>query len=179
VRIGLNGVAKFECSASGSPPPEIRWRKEGTTSYLGVPDDPGSSPRVQVLSPEGSLRITGVKREDSGIYVCTALSPAGSKDATARLAVTSQDDHQPPPIISILPTNQTLPIKSMATIPCQVDGTVSLKWLKDGMELDVQAANGRITVSPNGTLHISGKLANFPLSSKMQYPSVKANDSFI
>jgi hypothetical protein len=32
-----------------------------------------------------------------------------------------------------------------------------MKWLKDEMELDVQAANGRINVSPNGTLHISGK----------------------
>lgn len=28
-RIGLNGIAKMECSATGNPPPSIFWTKEG------------------------------------------------------------------------------------------------------------------------------------------------------
>lgn len=134
----------------------IRWKKEGSTQYF-IPDDP-SNPRVQLLQ-EGILRIQGVKRDDAGVYVCSALGSAGSKDAISRLEVTSQDQ-VPPPIINILPTNQTLPIKSMATIPCEVTGTPtpSVKWLKDGMELSLEGGNnGRISISPNGTLHINGK----------------------
>ncbi|XP_035715206.1 roundabout homolog 2 isoform X2 [Folsomia candida] len=166
VRIGLNGVAKFECAAVGSPPPEIRWRKEGSTQYF-LPDSEANS-RVQLQGPEGVvLRIQGAKREDAGVYVCSALSAAGSRDSIVRLEVTS---HDPPPIISHLPTNQTLPIKSMATIPCEVGPSSSsggsaatigplptVKWLKNGMELEFDASGnngGRINISPNGTLHI-------------------------
>lgn len=161
VRIGLNGVAKFECAASGNPRPEIVWRKEGSTQYF-LSEDP--NPRVQLQGPEGILRIQGVKREDAGVYVCSALSAAGSRNAVARLEVTSQDQ-VPPPVINILPTNQTLPIKSMATIPCEIGasmsgGGVGVKWLKNGMELEFDAEGqngGRISVAANGTLHIGGE----------------------
>ncbi|ODM93983.1 Protein sax-3 [Orchesella cincta] len=29
-RIGLNGLAKFECTATGNPVPTVYWRKEGS-----------------------------------------------------------------------------------------------------------------------------------------------------
>ncbi|CAG7832052.1 unnamed protein product [Allacma fusca] len=150
VRVGLNGVAKFECSASGNPTPTTYWRKEGSQELFF----PSSSYGRLHISPEGTLRIQGVKKEDSGIYVCSALSPAGSRDAEARLEVTSQEQ-TPPPIILIGPSNQTLPLKSMASVPCEVVGTPVpvIKWLKDGMELASQSE--RITISPNGTLQIN------------------------
>lgn len=106
----------------------------------------------------------------------------GSRDAIVRLEVTSHDQI-PPPIINILPTNQTLPIKSMATIPCEVGGTMAsssetgnngplpaVKWLKNGMELEFDAAGsnggGRINISPNGTLHFGGKCWSYFIALK-------------
>lgn len=180
VRIGLNGVAKFECTAVGNPVPTVYWRKEGSQEIFL----PSSTHGRLHVSPEGILRIQGVKKDDSAVYVCSAVSGAGARDAIARLEVTSQDQ-LPPPIIQFGPVNQTLPLTSVATMPCEVTGTpkATVKWFKDGMELtsseathsntpdkinvagDTGSADGskssRITISANGTLHISGKLFFF------------------
>ena len=29
-RVGMNGIAKFECAADGNPPPSVFWTKEGS-----------------------------------------------------------------------------------------------------------------------------------------------------
>ena len=139
---------------TGNPNPTTFWRKEGTQELLF----PSMSYGRFHVSPEGTLRIQGVKKEDSGIYVCSALSQAGSRDAEARLEVTSQDQ-TPPPIILMGPSNQTLPLKSMASLPCEVLATPptipTIKWLKDGTELT--SSPDRIIISANGTLQINGK----------------------
>lgn len=144
----------------GNPTPTTFWRKEGTQELLF----PSVSYGRKHVSPEGTLRIQGVKKEDSGIYVCSTLSPAGSRDAEARLEVTSQDQ-TPPPIILMGPSNQTLPLKSMASLPCEVLGTPaapSIKWLKDGTEVTSQP--DRIIISANGTLQINGKFLDLSLA---------------
>ncbi|PSN52194.1 hypothetical protein C0J52_06109 [Blattella germanica] len=69
------------------------------------------------------LVFQSVTRNDSGIVVvCSAVNPAGSVTWRARLTVTSPEDH-PPPIITLGPTNQTLPVKSMAVLPCSAIGS--------------------------------------------------------
>lgn len=178
MRIGLNGVVKFECSANGNPVPTVYWRKEGSQEIFL----PSSTHGRLHVTPEGILRIQGVRKDDSGIYVCSAVSGAGARDTLARLEVTSQDQ-LPPPIIQFGPVNQTLPLISLATIPCEVTGTPksTIKWFKDGTELSPSeahtGANGhlddkitvegstnsadrsktsRIVISANGTLQISG-----------------------
>ena len=53
--------------------------------------------RFSVLA-NGELRIRDVRREDEGVYVCSALSVAGSSIAKAELRIALADD-RPPPII--------------------------------------------------------------------------------
>ena len=53
--------------------------------------------RFSVLANE-ELRIRDVRREDEGVYVCSALSVAGSSIAKAELRIALADD-RPPPII--------------------------------------------------------------------------------
>ncbi|CAB4060483.1 ROBO2 [Lepeophtheirus salmonis] len=90
-RIGMNGIAKFECSAGGNPPP-------------------------QSVSEEGTLFIQGVRKEDEGFYICSALSVAGSTATKAYLEVTALRD-TPPPIIIMGTANQTLPLNTIAILP--------------------------------------------------------------
>lgn len=72
------------------------------------------------------------------------------------LQVTSVED-VPPPLVEIRPTNQTLPLHSVATLSCQARGSPPprIKWYKNGSPLD--SPNSRLLVKPSGSLHIDGE----------------------
>ena len=86
--------------------------------------------------------IPGVRVEDEGFFVCSAFSVAGSIATKAYLEVTAMAD-EPPPIIKVKlieccqfsgqlfyisllyqvgPANQTLPINTLAVLPCEASG---------------------------------------------------------
>ena len=73
--------------------------------------------------------------------------------------VTALDD-QPPPIIAIGPANQTLPVNTIAVLPCQASGNPkpAIRWLKGGRPLGTADHTSRIMVEPSGTLVIDSKL---------------------
>ena len=71
---------------------------------------------------------------DSGWYSCGAVSESGSIMARAEINVAKEVD-RPPPIIQLGPVNQTLPIRTEATLPCQASGGDTISWLKDGVPL--------------------------------------------
>ncbi|XP_014250865.1 roundabout homolog 2-like isoform X2 [Cimex lectularius] len=146
--VSLNGIAGFECLAEGNPRPSVFWTKEGSQVLMF----PGNSYGRFAVSPSGRLSINGVLREDSGFLVCSALSVAGSATARAFLQVRSVGD-VPPPIIEVGPANQTLPLHSLATLPCQAAGDPKpkVKWFKNGGQL---ASSKRIIIFENGTLQI-------------------------
>lgn len=117
---------------------------------------PGNAYGHLHVTPEGSLRIQGAQKEDSGFLVCSALSVAGSASARAYLQVTSVAD-VPPPILDFGPANQTLPMSSVATLPCQAnEKDVKIKWYKNGSPLD--EAKDRIHIKQSGTLQIDGEM---------------------
>ena len=69
-------------------------------------------------------------------------------------------DDQPPPIIAIGPANQTLPVNTIAVLPCQASGNPKpeISWLKAGRPLLGTADHtSRIMVEPSGTLVIDSK----------------------
>ncbi|KAK6632671.1 hypothetical protein RUM43_013441 [Polyplax serrata] len=147
-KVGLNGIATFECVAKGNPPPSVFWTKEGSQVLMF----PGNAYGRLHVTPEGSLRIQGTQREDSGFLVCSALSVAGSATVRAFLQVTSVAD-VPPPILDFGPTNQTLPYGSVASLPCQTSQKdVKIKWYKNGNLLD--EGKGRFHIKASGTLLI-------------------------
>lgn len=149
-KIGLNGVATFDCVAAGNPPPSVFWTKEGSQQLM-FPDS--SYGHIHVTG-HGTLQIQGVQREDAGFFVCSALSVAGSATIRAFLQVTSVAD-VPPPIIQIGPSNQTLPLGGDALLPCRATGTPvpRVKWYKDGMPLP--GGPQRMVVAQIGSLKIS------------------------
>lgn len=156
-KIGLNGIASFDCQATGNPPPSVFWAREGS-QMLMFPDN--SYGHIYV-STQGTLQIRGVQKEDAGYYVCSALSVAGSATIRAFLQVTSVDDI-PPPIIQIGPANQTLPVGSVAMLPCRAIGnpTPRIRWYKDGMPLQT---NQRLIIVQSGSLKIDSEFFCFAL----------------
>ena len=89
-----------------------------------------------------STKLLGVRVEDEGFFVCSAFSVAGSIATKAYLEVTAMADEPPPiikvnlikccqfsgqlfyifPLYQVGPANQTLPINTLAVLPCEASG---------------------------------------------------------
>ncbi len=52
-RVGMNGIAKFECQAGGNPPPSVFWTKEGNLDLMFA----GTTHGQMHVSSEGTLVI--------------------------------------------------------------------------------------------------------------------------
>ncbi|KAH7945901.1 hypothetical protein HPB49_016958 [Dermacentor silvarum] len=149
-KVGLNGVAKFDCLATGNPPPSVFWTREGNHVLMF----PGKSHGRFSVSNEGTLTISGVRKEDRGYYVCSALSVVGSSMAKGHLEVTALAD-LPPPIIRLGPANQTLPQHTAAQLSCEAAGMPkpTVQWLYNSVPLRIED-RARYTLSESGTLQI-------------------------
>lgn len=82
-KVGLNGVANFDCVAQGNPPPSVFWTREGSQVLMF----PSNAYGHFHVTHEGTLRIQGAQKEDAGFLVCSALSVAGSVTWRAFLQV--------------------------------------------------------------------------------------------
>ncbi|XP_065087850.1 roundabout homolog 1-like [Ochlerotatus camptorhynchus] len=159
-RVVPNGLATFRCGASGSPSPSVFWTKEGSQTLMFPNNTYGS---LQI-SGQGSLQIRGVQREDEGYYVCSALSVAGSVTSRVYLQVTSSLDSITPPLLQLVPSNQSLPTGSSTVLPCRLEPSPSssstsnpsdgrITWERNGFELSL-ASTTRFTQLPAGSLKI-------------------------
>ncbi|XP_054285498.1 roundabout homolog 2-like [Macrosteles quadrilineatus] len=82
----LQGLATLVCQARGSPPPQIKWYKNGS------PVDTASG-RVSIKH-SGSLQIEDLQPSDAGLYTCTATSASGETSWTAALTVGGPHVHR-------------------------------------------------------------------------------------
>lgn len=156
----------LDCPADGSPKPLIFWNREGRTEpfFANAVIDGDSQSRWSVLN-NGTLVIRDVRREDASALWCAAVNEAGSLMARTRLEVTSIST-PPPVVIEVGPANQTLPVKSPASLPCQAEGQ-PVKWTKDGRPINASfiietsiigssqgPSRSRISLSESGILMI-------------------------
>ncbi|MEQ2212189.1 hypothetical protein XENOCAPTIV_027169, partial [Xenoophorus captivus] len=116
--------------------------------------EPSQSSRFSV-SLSGELTITDVQVEDSGYYICQAISVAGSILTKALLEVESAPSDRVPPIIRQGPGNHTVAPGSTAQLHCHVMGNPipSIQWEKDGQR--ILGNDGRISLMENGTFQIT------------------------
>uniref|UniRef100_A0A9J8B5G5 Roundabout, axon guidance receptor, homolog 3 (Drosophila) n=1 Tax=Cyprinus carpio carpio TaxID=630221 RepID=A0A9J8B5G5_CYPCA len=144
----------FLCGTKGNPPPAVFWQKEGSQVLLFPSQPPSQSGRFSV-SLSGELTITDVHSEDSGYYICQAISVAGSILTKALLEVESTPSDRIPPIIRQGPANQTLAPGTTAQLQCHVMGNPlpSIQWERDGQR--ILGNDERISLMENGTLQIT------------------------
>ncbi|XP_041728541.2 roundabout homolog 2 isoform X2 [Coregonus clupeaformis] len=144
----------FRCGTRGNPSPAIFWKKEGSQMLLFPGQHLSQSGRYSV-SMSGELSITDVHPEDTGYYICQAISVAGSVLTKALLEVEGGPSPRVPPIIRQGPANQTLALGSVAQLQCHAIGGPSLRigWEKDGER--IVGDDPRMTLMENGTLQIT------------------------
>ncbi|KAM6988285.1 LOW QUALITY PROTEIN: roundabout homolog 2 [Tautogolabrus adspersus] len=144
----------FQCGTTGNPPPAIFWQKEGSQMLLFPGQPPSQSGRYSV-SMSGELTITDVHPEDSGFYICQAISVAGSVLTKALLEVEGGPSGRVPPIIRQGPANQTVSRGATVQLHCRVIGgpAVRISWETEGERL--QGNTPRVTLMENGTLQIA------------------------
>ncbi|XP_041809036.1 roundabout homolog 3 isoform X1 [Chelmon rostratus] len=144
----------FLCGTKGNPPPAVFWQKEGSQILLFPIQEPSQSGRFSV-SLSGELTIADAQVEDSGYYICQAISVAGSILTKALLEVESAPSDRVPPIIRQGPGNHTLAPGSTTQLHCHIMGNPipSIQWEKDGQR--ILGNDGRISLMENGTFQIT------------------------
>ncbi|XP_064928861.1 hemicentin-1 isoform X2 [Columba livia] len=133
----LDTSLNIECTATGTPAPQINWLKNGLP--LSV------SSQTRLLSAGQILRLARVQISDTGVYTCVASNRAGVDNKHYSLHV-----FVPPSLDNAGGTEDVTVVKGgSASIKCLTDGTPvpTMSWFKNGHPLSLGA---RLTSSNQG-----------------------------
>ncbi|XP_043555476.1 hemicentin-1 [Chiloscyllium plagiosum] len=157
----LDNSVNIECMASGSPPPQLNWLKNG----LPLP----ISSQIRLLSAGKVLRIVRTQVSDAGTYTCVASNRAGVDNKHYNLIV-----YVPPRLDDAGSTEELTVIKgNSASLTCITDGTPTptLAWLKEALPLKL---------GPHMTVRNQGMLLQISMTDVKdtgRYTCVAANEA--
>ncbi|XP_030362261.1 protein sidekick-2 isoform X1 [Strigops habroptila] len=143
----MEKVVAIPCQAKGVPPPEMAWYKDAALIHLE------KLSRFQLLA-DGSLQISGLVPDDTGMFQCFARNAAGEVQTTTYLAVTSIA-----PNITRGPQDSTVIDGMSVILNCETSGAPrpAITWQKGERVL----ASGSVQL-PRFTLLESGSLLVSP-----------------
>ncbi|KAH9414331.1 Roundabout 1, partial [Dermatophagoides pteronyssinus] len=127
----VNNVAEIDCMVMGNPEPLYFWHKESGHLLMF----PGHQYGKYNVSNEGRLTITNLAKQDQGYYICSAISTVGSTISRTYLKILERND-VPPPRIRLGSTNQTLPLDTKASLPCEALSSLSMQTTNSNFDLD-------------------------------------------
>ncbi|KAM9307152.1 immunoglobulin superfamily DCC subclass member 3 [Pholidichthys leucotaenia] len=142
------GVARFQCQIHGVPEATITWEKDRV--LLNTNDN------RYTLLPMGILQVTGVRKEDAGVFRCVATNIANTRyshEASLNVTGAASRTYKEPVILSG-PQNLTITIHQTAILECIATGIPSpiVSWSRlDGRSIGVEG----IQVLGTGNLMIS------------------------
>ncbi|XP_012591877.2 hemicentin-1 [Microcebus murinus] len=119
----------IECRATGMPPPQINWLKNGLPLPL--------SSHIRLLSAGQVIRIVRAQVSDVAVYTCVASNRAGVDNKNYNLQVLV-----PPNMDNAMGTEEITILKGSSTsMRCITDGTPtpSMSWLRNGLSLGLDA----------------------------------------
>ncbi|OXB57687.1 hypothetical protein ASZ78_008248 [Callipepla squamata] len=143
----MEKVVAIPCQAKGVPPPDMAWYKDASLLH------PEQLSRFQLLA-DGSLQISGLLPDDTGMFQCFARNAAGEVQTTTYLAVTSIA-----PNITRGPQDSTVIDGMSVILNCETSGAPrpAITWQKGERIL----ASGSVQL-PRFTLLESGSLLISP-----------------
>ncbi|XP_022603168.1 hemicentin-1 [Seriola dumerili] len=118
----LDSSVNIECVATGSPPPQLNWLRNG----LPLP----VSSHIRLLSAGQVLRITRTQVSDGGTYTCVASNRAGVDNRHYNLQV-----YVPPGLDGAGSTEDVTVVRgNLVSLLCIADGTPTptVSWIKEG-----------------------------------------------
>ncbi|XP_065792282.1 hemicentin-1 isoform X3 [Muntiacus reevesi] len=127
----------IECRATGMPPPQINWLKNGLPLPL--------SSHIRLLSGGQVIRIVRAQASDVAVYTCVASNRAGVDNKHYSLQVLV-----PPSLDNGMGTEEIIIVKGSSTsMTCFTDGTPAprMSWLRDGQPLGLDA---HLSISSQG-----------------------------
>ncbi|XP_011902754.1 PREDICTED: hemicentin-1 isoform X2 [Cercocebus atys] len=127
----------IECRATGTPPPQINWLKNGLPLPL--------SSHIRLLAAGQVIRIVRAQVSDAAVYTCVAANRAGVDNKHYSLQVFA-----PPNMDNSMGTEEITILKGSSTsMACITHGTPapSMAWLRDSQPLGLDA---HLTVSTHG-----------------------------
>ncbi|XP_059483764.1 cell adhesion molecule Dscam2 [Neocloeon triangulifer] len=130
------------CVAQGYPVPSYRWYREDREQLLPI----AVSERLNLVAP-GLLRISKIRLEDRGKYLCWVNNSAGEETVQVALTVTA------PLSVHVQPQHQVVDVGKSAVFQCIPGGNPAsqILWLRNGRPL---AADARFDMSRRETLTI-------------------------
>ncbi|KAK7082429.1 Protein sidekick-2 [Halocaridina rubra] len=140
----LGKTLTIPCSVSGAPEPYVMWYRDAAKIFT-LDDN-----RYRVLL-NGSLAISSVQVNDTGMFQCLASNAAGETLAYTWLKVKTSA-----PVMVVAPENRTALDGQDATISCRAEGAPrpNITWfLHDNVEL---VENGHYQILNSGDLLIAG-----------------------
>ncbi|KAF9802342.1 hypothetical protein SFRURICE_009024 [Spodoptera frugiperda] len=123
VTVKTGETVTLNCAATGDPPPEISWKKDGGNDFPAARER-----RMNVMPTDHLFFIVNAKTTDMGIYSCAAKNPAGTLIANATLTVL-----QEPSFVRVM-ENKEVTSGDSVVLQCMTSGSPKpvIKWLKDG-----------------------------------------------
>ncbi|KAM9856018.1 neural cell adhesion molecule L1.1-like [Aulostomus maculatus] len=134
----------LHCRSFGSPRPHITWEAEDRAPLL-------SDPRISLLT-NGTLELSNISHNDSGMYTCFIKHTNIS--ITAHLSVFNRT------VIRTQPRDVRVTRGDSALLDCDFHTDPRLSnsqiiWRKDGQKLLESSPNNKFTIFQNGTLRVT------------------------
>uniref|UniRef100_A0A8C6DLM4 Hemicentin-1 n=1 Tax=Moschus moschiferus TaxID=68415 RepID=A0A8C6DLM4_MOSMO len=127
----------IECRATGMPPPQINWLKNGLPLPL--------SSHIRLLSGGQVIRIVRAQASDVAVYTCVASNRAGVDNKHYSLQV-----WVPPSLNNGMGSEEITIVKGSSTsMTCFTNGTPAprISWLRDGQPLGLDT---HLSISSQG-----------------------------
>ncbi|XP_076022199.1 neural cell adhesion molecule L1.1-like [Genypterus blacodes] len=143
-RVIEGGDIRLHCESFGSPRPHVTWEGQDTVPIL-------SDPRISLLT-NGTIELTNVTHDDSGIYTCSVkysnISIVGHLEIFNQTVILTR----PQDVRTLQGANALLDCQFYKD-PQLVD--YQIVWRKDSSKLQESSPDDRYTVFENGTLKVT------------------------
>lgn len=145
IYVSLGDAIILTCQATGTPKPEILWLKDDKTIE--------SSGTVGIFNERTELRISNIRHDDIGDYICLAKNTEGEISHTTRVIVAGAA------VIMVPPMNQTKLEGEKVQFSCEAKAhpeNVTVKWFREGVSInEISSLDTRVNFKRDGTLVIN------------------------
>ncbi|XP_063065660.1 neural cell adhesion molecule L1.1-like [Engraulis encrasicolus] len=138
-------TASLECSAFGSPRPKVLWENEAM--------EPAQSHARMSQTVDGSLTITNVSAEDSGLYLCSVINT--NLSIAAELEILNRSKIVTPPHNLRVRRGDNAIMTCDFVVDPRLEAPDLLHWLKNGDDINEHPEDDKYTIFANGSLKIT------------------------